>query len=58
MAYFDADKETELTTDASSTGLSAILAQKSTTSGERRVVTYIRQTHTHVEQRYSQTVGE
>ena len=50
IAYFDADKETELTTNASPMGLSSRLAQKSTTSGERRVVAYISRTLTPVEQ--------
>lgn len=58
MAYFDAEKETELTTDASPTGLSAILAQRSKTTGENRVVAYISRTLTPVEQRYSQTERE
>ena len=59
MAYFDADKlETELTRDASPTKLSVILAQKSTTSGERWVVAYISQTLTPVEQQYWQTERE
>ena len=58
MAYFDADKETELNTDASPTGLSAILAQRSTTTGEKRVVAYISRTLSPVEQRYSQTERE
>ena len=50
QGLFDAEKETELATNASPTGLSAILAQKSTTSSERRVVAYISQTLTPIKQ--------
>ena len=58
MAYFDPDKETELTTDASPTGLSAILVQRTPGSKDRRVVSYISRTLTPVERRYSQTEKE
>ena len=40
MAYFDPCKETELITDASPTGLSAILVQKTPETTNRRVVAY------------------
>lgn len=53
MAYFDPEKETELTTDVSPTGLSAILVQKSLDSDDRRVVSYISRTLTPVERHYT-----
>ena len=58
MAYFDPKKETELITDASPTGLSAILMQKTPDSDDRRVVAYASRTLTPVERRYSQTEKE
>ena len=41
MACFDQNKETELVTDASPTGLSAILSQKSAGQDDRKIVAYI-----------------
>ena len=58
MAYFDPKKETELVTDASPTGLSAILMQNVPNSDEKRVVAYVSRTLTPVERRYSQTERE
>ncbi len=58
MAYFDKNKETELVTDASPLGLSAILTQKVPGSAERKVVAYISRSLSDVERRYSQTERE
>jgi transposase InsO family protein len=58
MAYFDPDKETKLITDASPTGLSAILLQTTQQTEETRVVAYASRTLTSVESRYSQTEKE
>ena len=57
MAYFDPNKETELVTDASSSGLSAILMQN-TPGEDRRVVAYSSRALTDVERCYSQTERE
>ena len=40
MAYFDPNKETELVTDASPLGLSAILMQNTPGTKDRQVVAY------------------
>ena len=58
MAYFDKQKETHLTTDASPWGLSAILSQKTPGQQECRIVAYVSRSLTSVEQRYSQTEKE
>ena len=58
MAYFDPNKETDLITDASPWGLSAILMQKSPGQDDRRVVAYASQALSDVERRYSQTEQE
>ena len=58
MAYFDKRKQTELTTDASPWGLSAILSQCTPGSEDRRIVAYVSRSLTPVEQRYSQTERE
>ena len=58
MAYFDETKETELVTDASPTGLSAILSQKTPGTGERKIVAYVSRSLSDVERRYSQTERE
>ena len=55
MAYFDPSKETELVTDASPSGLSAILMQNTPGKEDRRVVAYSSRALTDVERRYSQT---
>ena len=58
VAYFDQAKETELVTDASPYGLSAILSQKSPGQEDRRVVAYVSRSLSDVERRYSQTEKE
>ena len=58
MAYFDQNKQTELTTDASPWGLSAILSQCTSGTNNRKVVAYISRTLSEVERRYSQTERE
>ena len=58
MAYFDKNKKTELTTDASPWGLSAILSQSTPGHDDRWIVAYVSRSLTSVEQRYSQTERE
>ena len=58
MAYFDPSKETELTTDASPVGLSAILSQRTPGQLDRRIVAYGSRSLSDVETRYSQTEKE
>ena len=58
MSYFDPLKETELTTDASPFGLSAILAQYTPGQADRNIVAYISRSLSDVECRYSQTEKE
>ena len=58
MAYFDPNKETQLVTDASPTGLSAILLQATPSTEKTCVVAYASRTLTPVERRYSQTEKE
>ena len=58
MAYFDPSKDTELITDASPWGLSAILVQRSPGEEDRRVVAYASRSLSDVERRYSQTERE
>ncbi len=58
MAYFDQTKQTELVTDASPWGLSAILAQKSSKYSDRRIVAYVSRSLSEVERKYSQTERE
>ena len=58
MAYFDKNKSTELTTDASPWGLSAILSQHSPGQDDRRMVAYASRSLTPMEQCYSQTERE
>ena len=58
MAYFDPDKNTEVTTDASPWGLSAILSQKTPGQDDRKVVAYVSRALSDVEKRYSQTERE
>lgn len=58
MAYFDQSKETELITDASPLGLSAILFQKTPGTSDRKVVAYASRSLSDVETRYSQTEKE
>ena len=52
MAYFDQTKETELITDASPFGLSAILTQNVQGSDQRNVVAYISRSLSDDERRY------
>ena len=58
MAYFDKTKQTELITDASPFGLSAILTRKGSGSVDRKVVAYISRPLSDMERRYSQTERE
>ena len=58
MAYLDQNKETELITDASPFGVSAILTQKVPGSEQRNVVAYISRSLSDVERRYCQTERE
>ena len=58
MAYFDPHKETELLTDASPTGLSAILMQHIPGKDDKPVIVYASRALTEEEQRYSQTERE
>ena len=58
MAYFDQNKHTELTTDASPWGLSAILSQRMPGTNDQKVVAYISRSLSEVERRYSQTERE
>ena len=58
MAYFDGTKQTELTTDASPWGLSAILSQKTPGTDDRRIVAYVSRSLSATEQKYSQTEKE
>ena len=58
MAYFDQSKETEVITDASPFGLSAILIQKTPGREDRKVVAYASRSLSDVESRYSQTEKE
>ena len=57
-AYFDSDKPTEISVDASPVGLGAILAQSDPVTGNKHVVAYASRSLTPVEQRYSQTERE
>ena len=57
-AYFDPDKPTEISVDASPVGLGTILAQTDPLTGNKHVVAYASRSLTPVEQRYSQTERE
>ena len=54
-AYFDPEKDTEISVDASPVGLAAILAQVDPKTDEKHVITYASRSLTATEQRYSQT---
>ena len=58
MAYFDNNKITELVTDASPWGLSAILSQHTSGHNDRKIVAFVSRSLSDVEQRYSQTEKE
>ena len=56
--YFDPEKKTEISVDASPVGLAAILSQVDPKNEERHVITYASHSLTATEQRYSQTERE
>ena len=56
--YFDTNKETELSVDASPVGVSAILAQRNSSSSTPNVIAYASRALTSTERRYSQTEKE
>ena len=58
MAYFDKQKETLVTVDASPVGVSAILSQKTKRMDDENIVAYASRALTDVEKRYSQTEKE
>lgn len=58
MAYSDPKKEMKLVTDASPSGLSAILIQNTPGQEGKRMVAYASWSLTDVERRYSQTERE
>ena len=58
MAYFDVNKQSSITVDASPVGISGILSQKSHDSEDYRVVAYASRALSAVEKRYSQTEKE
>ena len=58
MAYFDKNKESIVTVDASPVGISAILEQKSPETGTQSIIAYASRGLTDVEKRYSQTEKE
>ena len=57
-AYFDPEKDTEISVDASPVGLAAILTQVDPKTDEKHVITYASCSLTATEQRYSQTERE
>ena len=58
MSYFDTSKETELSVDASPVGVSAILAQRDSSSSTPHVIAYASRALTPTERKYSQTEKE
>ena len=58
MAYFDTQKDTYITVDASPVGISAILSQKTTGQDNDKVISCVSRALTQVERRYSQTEKE
>ena len=57
-AYFDPEKATEISVDASPVGIAAILSQVDPKTDDRHVVPYASRSLTATEQRYSQTERE
>jgi transposase InsO family protein len=57
-AYFDPEKTSEISVDASPVGLGAILAQIDPTTKVKRIIAYASRSLTTTEQRYSQTERE
>ena len=55
MNYFDTNKETEFSVDASPVGVSAILAQRDSSSSTPNIIAYASRALTSTERRYSQT---
>ena len=58
MAYFDTQKDTYITVDASPVGISAVLSQKTEDKDDDKVISYASRALTVVEKRYSQTEKE
>ena len=58
MGYFDTQKDTMLTVDASPVGVSAILAQSARDQSDYKVIAYASRSLSNVERRYSQTEKE
>ena len=58
MAYFDLTKQTDLITDASPWGLSAIVAQITTTHDDRWIVACASRSLSEIERKYLQTKCE
>ena len=57
-AYFDPEKSTEISVDASPVGLAAILRQVDQNTEESHAITYASRSFTATERRYSQTERE
>ena len=57
-AYFDPDRDTEISVDASPVGLAAILTQVDPKTDEKHIITYASRSLTATEQWYSQTERE
>ena len=57
-AYFETDKNTEISVDASPVGLAAILSQVDSETDENHIMTYASRSLAETEQRYSQTECE
>ena len=57
-AYFDPEKSTEISVDASPVSLAAVLSQVDKNTEEKHVITYASRSLTATEQRYSQTERE
>ena len=58
VLYFDTQKDTYITVDASPVGMSAILSQKTREKNDDKVISYASRALTAVERRYSQTEKE